>query len=174
MVEFDMTDLGKMRYFLGIEMIQRSDGIFISQRKYAEEVLERFNMDRCNSLLNPVVPGFKLRKDEEGVEVDGTVYNLISRYMECPTESHLQAAKRALRYVNGTIDLRTFYKKRGAEKLIGYTNSNYASDQDDRKSTSGYVFIMSLGAVSWSLKKWPVVTLSTTEAEFIAESLSAC
>jgi len=121
MVEFDMTDLGKMRYFLGIEVLQSMDGIFISQQKYAQEVLERFNMKQCNPVHNPIVPGFKLTKDENGVRIDGTLYkqivgslmyltatrpdlmfvvSLISRYMERPTKTHLQAAKRVLRYEN--------------------------------------------------------------------------
>ncbi|CAL9002860.1 unnamed protein product [Prunus brigantina] len=194
-LEFDMTDLGRMRYFLGIEVLQKTDGIFITQRRYAQEILERFNMDQCNSVHNPVVPGFKLMKDEGGVEVDSTVYkqmvgslmyltatrpdlmfivSLISRYMERPTESHLLAAKRALRYIKGTVSFGIFYKKGGKEELVGYTDSDYAGDQDDRKSTSGYVFLMGSGAVSWSSKKQPVVTLSTTEAEFIAAASSAC
>ncbi|XP_048447292.1 uncharacterized mitochondrial protein AtMg00810-like [Pyrus x bretschneideri] len=171
MVEFDMTYLGKMRYFLGIEVIQGFEGIFISQRKYAQEILERFNMDQCNSVLNPIVPGYKLTKDEGGIEVDGNVYkqmvgslmyltatrpdlmfvvSLISRYMERPTEVHMQTAKRVLRYVKGTTDLGIFYKKGGTEELIGYTDSDYAGDQVDRKSTSGYVFMVNMGAVSWS------------------------
>ncbi|XP_016649670.1 PREDICTED: uncharacterized mitochondrial protein AtMg00810-like [Prunus mume] len=156
MVEFDMIDLGKMRYLLGIEVIQGFDGIFISQQKYAQEVLERFNMVQCNSVLNPVVPGFKLTKDEGGVEVDSIIYkqmvgslmylrstrpdlmyivSLISQYMERPIEAHLLAAKREERYVKGTIDLGISYKKGGKDELIGYTDSDYASDQDDRKST---------------------------------------
>jgi hypothetical protein len=63
-----------MKYFLGIEVLQKADGIFITQRKYAQEILERFNMAQCNSVYNPVVPGFKLTKDEEGVAADSTVY----------------------------------------------------------------------------------------------------
>jgi hypothetical protein len=195
MNEFEMTDLGKMKYFLGIEVLQRPDGVFIGQRKYAQEVLDRFKMDQCNPVKNPVVPGNKLSKDEDGVRIDSTLYkqivgslmyltatrpditfvvSLISRYMEHPTEMHLQAAKRVLRYVKGTSSLGVFYKKEGNQELLGYTDSDYAGDQNDRKSTSGYVFLMSSGAVSWSSKKQPVVTLSTTEAEFISAAYSAC
>ncbi|XP_068329810.1 secreted RxLR effector protein 161-like [Pyrus communis] len=170
-----MTDLGKMRYFLGIEVLQRMDDIFIRQRKYAQEVLERFNMDQCNLVHNPMVHGFKLTKDEDGVRVDGTFYkqivgslmyliatrpdlmfvvSVISRYMERPTKTHLQAAKRVLRYVKGTISFGPFYKKGGTKELVGYTGSDYyTGDQNDRKSTSVYVFILSSSAVSWSSKK---------------------
>jgi hypothetical protein len=193
MLEFDMTDLGKMRYFLGIEVIQRADGIFISQKKYALEVLEKFGMNKCNPVLNPIVPGCRLSKDEDGVKVDSTIYkqivgslmyltatrpdmmfvvSLISRYMSNPTELHMEAAKRILRYLKGTTDFGVFY--RGTRELNVYTDSDYAGDQEDRKSTSGYVFLFSSGAVSWSSKKQPTVTLSTTEAEFIAAAFCAC
>ncbi|KAM1920512.1 hypothetical protein ACFX15_024298 [Malus domestica] len=65
------------------------------------------------------------------------VVSLISRYMEHPTESHLMAAKRILRYVKGTTSFGVFYRKGEDEKLFGYTDSDYARDQDDKKSTSG-------------------------------------
>ena len=193
--EFDMTNLGKMRYFLGLEVLQRSDGVFISQKKYALEVLKWFGMDKSNSVHNPIVPGFKLVKDEGGVKVNKTYYkqivgslmyltatrpdmmfvvSLISRYMENPTELHLQAAKRVLRYLKGTTEFGIFYKKGGDDELAAYTNSDYAGDLEDRKSTSDYVFLLSSGAVSWSLRKQPVVSLSTTEAEFIAAASCAC
>ena len=154
MVEFDMTDLGKMSYFLGIEVLQKTDGILISQRKYVQEVLERFNMEQCNPVHNPVVSGFKLVKDEDGVRIDSTLYkqmvgslmyltttrpdlmfivSLISRYMERPTKIHLQTAKKVLRYLKGTLNFGMFYKKGGKEELVGYTDSDYAEDQDDRK-----------------------------------------
>jgi len=63
MSEFDMTNLGRMRYFLGVEIMQSSNGIFVCQRKYAHEVLSHFGMDNCNSIKNPIVPGTRLSKD---------------------------------------------------------------------------------------------------------------
>lgn len=193
--EFDMTDLGKMKYFLGVEVVQNSDGIFIGQRKYAREVLERFGMKQCNSVYNPIVPGCKLSKDGSGAEIDATMYKkmvgslmyltatrpdlmysvcLISRYMEKPTEMHLQAVKRIFRYLKGTVELGIRYRRCGEGSLVAFADSDYAGDVDDRKSTSGYVFMLGTGAVSWSSKKQPVVTLSTTEAEFIAAASCAC
>lgn len=187
--EFDMSDLGKMRYFLGVEVLQCSEGIYISQKKFAKEVLERFGMEGSNSVYNPIVPGVKLSRDEGGVRVDATRYkqmvgslmyltvtrpdlmyvvSLASRFMASPTEMHSQVLKRVLRYVKGTVNLGIFYKRRGDEMLLAYTDSDYAGDVNDRKSTSGYIFSLSGGAVSWTSKKQPVVTLSTTEAEYIA------
>ena len=128
-------------------------------------------MNQCNPVHNPIVPGFKLTKDENGVKIDGTLYkqivgslmyltatrpdlmfvvSLISRYMKRPTETHLQAAKRVLRYVKGTVNFGLFYKKGGTQELVGYTDSDYAGDQNDRKSTSGHVFVLNYSAVSWS------------------------
>uniref|UniRef100_A0A2N9FH80 Integrase catalytic domain-containing protein n=1 Tax=Fagus sylvatica TaxID=28930 RepID=A0A2N9FH80_FAGSY len=73
-LEFDMTDLGKMKYFLSVEVLQNPEGIYISQRKYAKEVLERFRMEKSNSVKNPIVPGVRLMKDEEGAKVNATMY----------------------------------------------------------------------------------------------------
>ncbi|KAL6321590.1 hypothetical protein AAG906_024591 [Vitis piasezkii] len=176
-LEFDMTDLGKMKYFLGVEVLQNSEGIYISQRKYAKEVLERFGMEKSNSVKNPIVPGDRLTKNEGGVKVDATKYKqlvgslmyltatrpdlmyvvcLISRFMASPTEMHLQAAKRVLRYLKGTVDLGVFYQKEGNGELMAYLTVTIE------------------GVVAWSSKKQPVVTLSTTEAEFVAAASCAC
>jgi hypothetical protein len=94
--------------------------------------------------------------------------------MSKPTELHLQAAKRTLRYLKGTVSYGILYKRGQAEELLAFTDSDYAGDVEDRKSTSKYVFLMNSGVVSWSSRKQPLVTLSTTEAEFVAAANYAC
>ncbi|XP_027351248.1 uncharacterized protein LOC113862356 [Abrus precatorius] len=196
MLKFDMSDLGRMRHFLGIEVIPSDVGIFICQRRYAQEILARFNMTNCNPIRNLIVPGTNLSKDKDGSRVDATKFkqavgslmyltvtrpdlmfgtSLISRLMANPKESHWAATKRLLRYVKGTAEHGIFYKTgRKSANLIAYTDSNYARDLDDRRSTSGLVLVMGCGAVSWALKKQPVVSLSTTEAEYITVASCAC
>ncbi|XP_019054852.1 PREDICTED: uncharacterized protein LOC109115361 [Nelumbo nucifera] len=193
---FYMTNLGRMRFFLGIEVLQKSDGIFICQRRYATEVLKRFGMFESKSVSSPIVPGFKMSRDDHGVIVDETYFkqmvgslmyltatrpdimfsvSLISRYMAKPTELHLQAAKRILRYLKGTTNYGILYKKGGQEEEpLAFTDSDYAGDIENRKSTSGYVFLLSSGTISWLSKKQPIVTLSTTEAEFVVAAACAC
>ena len=94
--------------------------------------------------------------------------------MSSPTESHWFAAKRILRYLKGTTELGIYYKKGENAKIVAYYDSDFAGDIDDRRSTSRFVFLFGSGAVSWSSKKQPVVTLSTTEAEYIAAAYCAC
>lgn len=94
--------------------------------------------------------------------------------MESPNEQHMLAAKRILRYVKGTAGFGIRYKRGEEQKLVGYVDSDYAGDVDDRKSTTGFVFMLGGGAVSWASKKQPIVTLSTTEAEFVAAAYGAC
>ncbi|XP_075486438.1 secreted RxLR effector protein 161-like [Primulina tabacum] len=98
-----------------------------------------------------------------------------TRFMENPKSSHWLVAKRILRYLNGTTDFGILYK-RGSRiaGLLSYTDNNYDGDLDDRKSTSGFAFIMGSGAISWASKKQQVVSLSTTEAEYIAAAFCAC
>ncbi|KAG5222143.1 RNA-directed DNA polymerase [Salix suchowensis] len=100
--------------------------------------------------------------------------SLTSRYMARPTDFHLQAAKRILRYLKGTASYGIHYKRNKGSELEAYTDSDYAGDMDDRKSTSGYAFLLSSGAISWGSKKQPIVTLSTTEAEFVAAAVCVC
>lgn len=88
--EFDMTDLGRMKYFLGVEVIQDADGIFIHQKKYAGGILERFNLQCGNEVKNPMVPGTRLSKEGEGDKVDPTLYKqLIGSLMYITSTRHI-------------------------------------------------------------------------------------
>ncbi|XP_028126303.1 uncharacterized protein LOC114323043 [Camellia sinensis] len=169
MIEFDMSDLGLIHYFLGIEVAQTFAGIFISQKKYVREILDKFQMANCNFVGTPIELGLKLIKDHEGKKVDITVYkqiieslmylittrpdimhavSFISRYMENLTQMHLLVTKRIFRYLVGTINFGILYRKEGNFGLFGFIDSDYVSDPYDRRSTSVYVFIMRSGVVS--------------------------
>ena len=189
---FEMTDLGLMSYFLGIEVVQQSDGIFISQKKYAVDILKKFKMENSKPVSTPVEEKLKLTRGNGGKRVNPTYYKsligslryltatrpdivfgvgLLSRFI--PRDYHLQGAKRILRYIKGTLTDGIFYANNDDVKLVGYTDSDWAGDLETRKSTSGYAFHLGSGAVSWSSKKQPVVALSTAEAEYIAATSCA-
>jgi hypothetical protein len=194
-IEFEMTDLGMMKYFLGIEVNQFEDGIFICQTKYAKDILKRFRMVNCKPVVTPIATGTKLSKNDEGSCVDPTLYkrlvgslmyltttrpdimfvvNLISRFMETTKSTHWQDGKMILRYVVGTTNYGVLYTSDSDFKLIGYNDSDFAGSIDDRKSTSGYVFSFGSRVVAWDSKKKPIVTLSSVEEEYVATKTTAC
>ncbi|KAG7565068.1 Zinc finger CCHC-type superfamily [Arabidopsis suecica] len=193
--EFEMTDIGLMSYYLGIEVKQEDNGIFITQEGYAKEVLKKFKMDDSNPVTTPMECGIKLSKNEEGEGMDPTTFKslvgslryltctrpdilyavgVVSRYMEHPTTTHFKAAKRILRYIKGTINYGLHYSTSNDYKLVGYSDSDWGGDVDDRKSTSGFVFYIGDTAFTWMSKKQPIVTLSTCEAEYVAATSCVC
>ena len=186
---FEMTNLGLVSYFLGIEVIQQDDGIFISQKKYVADILKKFKMENSKPISTPVKEELKLKKDSDEKIIDSTYYKsligslryltatrpdivfgvgLLSRFMEEPHACHLQGAKRILRYIKGTLAEEIFYAKTKVVKLVGYTDSDWTRDVETRKNTSGYTFHLGTGAISWSSKKQSIVALSTVEAEYMA------
>ncbi|XP_061346732.1 uncharacterized mitochondrial protein AtMg00810-like [Gastrolobium bilobum] len=193
--EFEMTDLGLMKYFLGLEVRQDNSGIFVSQEAYAKEILKRFKMADCKPVSTPMEPGSKLSKYDGGDLVDASKYrslvgslryltctrpdislsvDVVSRFMEEPRYTHWKAVKRILRYVQGTISHGLHYPSSAKHKLIRYSDSDWCGDVDDRKSTAGYVFFMGNTTFTWISKKQPIVTLSTCEAEYVAASWCVC
>lgn len=192
--KFEMTDMGLMCYFLGLKVVQLDGGIFISQRKYASDILKKFRMENSKSVLTPIAEKMKMARHKVGKDVNVIGYKslignlrylvatrpdisfgvgLLSRFMEEPRESHWQAAKRILRYVKGTMNDGIFYFANNVAKLVGYTDSDWAGDIETRKSTSGYAFHLGLVVFSWSSKKQQLVALSTVEAEYIAATSCA-
>jgi hypothetical protein len=175
---FEMTDLGEMSYFLGMEVKQKDGDIFICQRKYAKEILKKYNMEDCKSMETPMCQKEKLCKDDGTEQVDETLYrsligclmyltatrpdilyavNVLSRFMNCAKESHFKAAKRVLRYVKGTLNYGINFSQSQNFKLQGYSDSDWAGSLDDMKSTSGYCFSFGSGIFSWCSKKQEIV-----------------
>ena len=193
--EFEMIDLDQMSYFLGLEVKQDESGIFVSQEAYAKEILKRFKIEDCNPVSTPVESGTKLSRYSENEEVDASVYRslvgclryltctrpdiaygvgLVSRYMEETKITHWKAIKRILHYIKGTLSHGLFYCCTNEFDLVGYSDSDWCGDVDDRKSTSGFVFFNGSTTFTWLLKKQLIVTLSTCEAEYIVASSCVC
>ena len=98
--------------------------------------------------------------------------NAVARFSSDPSEAHLTAGKRILKYLKGTMNLALTYVKTPDDEVVGYSDADWAGDQDSRRSTSGNVFVMSSGAITWSSRKQTSVALSTVEAEYIALCLA--
>ena len=195
MNKFEMSYLGLLHYFLGLEVKEGIDGIFILQRKYAMDLFKKFNMVNYKVAATPMNVNEKLNRDDGAKLANATFFRslvgglnylshtrpniafpvgVFSRFMHNPSKLHLGAAKRVLRYVAGTVEFGIWYSKVSNFKLISFTDSDWAGCLDDRKSTTGVLFSLGSRAISWSSKKQDVVALSTFEAEYIAVTSSAC
>lgn len=192
---FDMSDLGKLSYYLGIEVHQGNDGIKIGQAAYANKILKSVGMDDCNESKYPMEPKLVLTKNEGGESVNATDYRrligslryllytrpdlsysvgVVSRYMESPKVAHLKAVKQILRYVKGTINHGLMYKRGGDGKLIGFSDSSHNMDRDDGKGTTGVAFYLSGNLITWCSQKQRTVALSSCESEFMEATSAAC
>ncbi|GLT43009.1 hypothetical protein SLA2020_169860 [Shorea laevis] len=168
---FEMNDLGKMSYFLGIEVQQSGQAI-----------------------STPTVPGTKFISEDGAAKIEPSLYrsmigsllylsatrpdimysvSVLSRFMQSPSEIHLKGAKRILRYVKGTIDFGVMYSRSDEIKLLGFTDSDWAGSEDDMKSTSGCCFSIGSGMISWCSRKQDTVAQSTAESEYIAAADAA-
>ncbi|KAG8486018.1 hypothetical protein CXB51_019401 [Gossypium anomalum] len=186
---FDMTDLGFMTYFLGMEVNQTDRGIFISQHAFSLKILDKFSMQNCKPVSTSMAQGEKLSSIGDHVRVDEKEYrslvdcllyltatrpdlmhavSLLARFMHCCNVLHFRAAKRMLRYIKGTLRLGMLFKKEKELKLIGYSDSDWAGCIDDMKSTSGYFFTLGSSVFCWCSKKQQTIAQSTAEAEYIA------
>lgn len=194
---FDMKDLGSARRILGMEIIRdrQSCRLWLSQERYIERILERFNMKNAKPVSTPLAAHFKMskksspstekeREDMSSVPYSSAVGSLmyamvctrpdiahavgvVSRFLSNPRKIHWEAVKWIFRYLRGTSKLcLTFEGEKPA--LVGHTDADMAGDLDERRSTSGYIFTFSGGAISWLSRLQKCVSLSTTEAEYVA------
>ena len=194
--EFDMSNLGLLSSYLGLEVKQGEKFIFLSQTGYARKILQHAKLGECNAVATPLEVRLKFTNKEGRTPVDSTIYRsligslryltntrpdllfsvrILSRYMEHPSIEHFNEVKRILRYIKGTENYGLLYKKGDVRgELVGFSDSDFAGDCDDRKSTSGYIFFFGGMAVSWSSQKQSIVALSSCEAEYIAATSATC
>ncbi|XP_046856030.1 secreted RxLR effector protein 161-like [Xenia sp. Carnegie-2017] len=189
-----MKDLGILHWFLGIEFKCSDDEMEMSQSRYAEKILAKFEMSDCKPKKAPsLLEHDKLMCMDSPELEDPNLYRRVvgslnyfmtglrpdlcyvvtklSQYMSKPTVASLNAAKHVLRYLRGTPQLNlTFRKSENPLELVGYSDSDWRGNASHRKSISGYAFLLSEGGplISWKSKKQQVVALSTCEAEYIA------
>ncbi|GKA46636.1 retrovirus-related pol polyprotein from transposon TNT 1-94 [Tanacetum coccineum] len=189
--KFQMSMMGQMTFFLGLQISQSPGGIFINQAKYALETLKKYGMDLTDPVDTPMVDRLKLDEDLLGIPVDQTRFRgmvgslmyltssrpdlvfavcMCARYQAKPTKKHLEAIKRIFRYLKGTINMGLWYPKDNAMSLTAYADADHAGCQDSRRSTSGSAQFLGDRLVSWSSKKQRSTAISTTEAEYIAMS----
>ena len=193
---FAMSDLGSLSSYLGLEVRQCEDYIFLSQQAYARKILQSAKLTECNAVSTPLEARVKFTTSEENDRVNVTSYRsligslrylthtrpdllysvgVLSRYMEKPSQEHLNAVKRVIRYVKGTVDYGLLYKKGGSNsELIGYSDRDFARDVGDWKSSSGHIFFLGEMAISWSSQKQSIAVLSSCEAEYIAATGATC
>uniref|UniRef100_A0AAV1VBB0 Polyprotein n=1 Tax=Peronospora matthiolae TaxID=2874970 RepID=A0AAV1VBB0_9STRA len=191
---FEMTDSGKCTFVLGIELVDESDGsVTMCQRRYVNDILKRFGMDECKATAIPVDLSTRLVASSEAAKIDvpfreavGALMHLttatrpdiayavgyVSRFMENLQQEHWTAVKRIFRYLQGTKSHGLRFQPSDKIDFRGYSDADWAGDHADRKSTSGYTFMLMGAPVSWGSKKQSSVSLSTSEAEYIALSLA--
>ena len=187
--EFEMSQMGELSFILGLQIKQREDDIFISQEKYAKELVKKFGLENAKEAKTPMSTNSKLDLDEQGKTVDSRQYRgmigsllyltasrpdlmlsvcVCARFQSLPKESHMCLVKRIIRYVRGTLDLGLWYPRGSHFDLVGYCDADFAGCVTDRKSTSGTCQLLGMSLVSWFSKKQNSIALSTTEAEYIA------
>ncbi|XP_070013457.1 uncharacterized mitochondrial protein AtMg00810-like [Nicotiana sylvestris] len=188
--EFEMSMMGELNFFLGLQVKKSTKGTFICQQKYIKELLKRFDMEASKVIDTPITRATRLDMDETGSPLNQTMYRgiigsllyltttvfsvgLCARFQSNPKESHLKAAKRIVRYLKGTHDLVLYYPSRDSFNLIGYADANYVGYLVDMKNTYGMAPFLGSCLISWGTMKQNSVALSTIEVEYIVAA-SCC
>ncbi|GJR24587.1 putative ribonuclease H-like domain-containing protein [Tanacetum coccineum] len=186
---FQMSSMGELTFFLGLQVKQNKEGIFISQDKYVAEILKKFDLVSVKTTITPMETKVALTKDEEAVDVDVHLYRSMigslmyltasrpdimfvvcacSRFQVTPKTSHLNAVKRIFKYLKGKPNLGLWYPRESPFDLEAFSDSDYGGSNLDRKSTIGGCQFLGQRLISWQCKKQTIVATSTTEAEYVA------
>ncbi|WVZ94378.1 LOW QUALITY PROTEIN: hypothetical protein U9M48_040277 [Paspalum notatum var. saurae] len=185
-LEFEMSLMGELQFFLGLQIKQGLEGTFVHQAKYTRDILKKFNMGDSKPMTTPMSTNTALHADKDGEAVDqkefrgmiGSLLYLMAirpdiQFAASPRTSHLQAVKHIFRYLKFTPELGLWYSSDSSLSLRGFSDADHAGCRIDRKSTSGTCQFLGTSLVSWSSRKQTNVALSTTEAEYVAAA-SCC
>ncbi|GJY75436.1 putative ribonuclease H-like domain-containing protein [Tanacetum coccineum] len=186
--KFRMSSIGELTFFLGLQVMQKDDGIFISQDKYVADILKKFDFVTIKTTSTPIETNKALLKDEEAEDVDVYLYRSMigslmyltasrpdimfavcacARFQLTPKVSHLNTVKRIVRYLKGQPKLDLWYPRNSPFDLEVFSDSDYAGAILDRKSKTGGFQFLGKRLISWQCKKQTIVANSTTEAEYV-------
>ena len=188
---FKMKDMGKLHYMLGVSVQLNDDTVMLDQHQYLTKLLQKFGLENAKTVSTPLDPNVKLiKEDGYSTAVEATQYQsligsllyvamatrpdiahavgILGRFNATPNEAHLTAAKRVCHHLKGTMNLKLVYTGTNMCEATGYSDADRAGSLDDQHPTSGKVFMIAGGLVSWLSKGQPTVALSTAEAEYVA------
>jgi len=187
--DFAVKDLGSFNFFLGIEVLPYSRGVVLSQQRYILDILKRTKMTEAKPTTSPMASSTHLSAFEGDLFNDPTLYrstvgalqylcitrldisfrvNKLSQFMKKPTELHWQSVKQLLRYLKHTIQHDLQFQRSTVNYIQAYSDADWASSHDDRRSTGGYCIFLGDNLISWSCRKQQTVAKSSTEAEYKA------
>ena len=192
---FEITDLGEASFLLGLHITYTPDRLRLTQERYIDTVLKRFDMENSRTVSTPLPKGIQLKSGTEDERIpDPSIYqsiigslmyvttgtrpdlsytiSFLSQFSACPTEQHLKAAKHVLKYLNHTKTIGLDFPYRNTKAIDVYVDADYAACLDSRRSYSGYTVLFNGSCISWCSKKQKSVSVSTTEAEYVAMSLA--
>lgn len=191
--EFVTKDLGKLSYFLGLEVTYTDTGLFLTQAKYAHDILVRAGLLDSKPVATPLSTSEQLFSSGSAFS-DSTLYrslvgalqyltithsdlsyaiNQVSQYLHAPTTDHFSAVKRILRYVKGIISYGLTFRHQSYPAIVGYSNADWAQCIETPRSTYGYSIFLGGNLVSWCAKKQPTVSRSSCESEYRAMANTA-
>ena len=185
---FEMSMVGELTYFLGLQVKQTDSGIYINQEKYARNLVKRFGLEKASHARTPMVANAKLTNNPLGESIDVTLYGsmigcllyliashpdiafsvgVCSRFQSNPKVSHMNVVKRIIKYVSETCDYGLFYSKESNSSLASFSDSDWVDNADDRKSTTGGYFYVGANLFVWMSKKQNSVSLFIAEVGYI-------
>nr|GEX65561.1 hypothetical protein [Tanacetum cinerariifolium] len=187
--KFQISAMGELNFFLGLQVLQKKDGIFLSQDKYIGDILKKFRYTDIRAAKTPMDRENPWRKDGTDKDVELHLYRSMigslmyttssrpnimfvvcayARHQVTPKECHLHVVKRIFRYLKGNPKLGLWYPKEYPFDLVAYLDSDYGGANQDRKSTTEGCQFLGRSLISWQCKKQTIVATSTTEAEYVA------